>query len=226
MQGTSIFFTRNNRTKRNSSVLQKIVSEYGQEIPQSQTADNPMALFRFLHYCSVFPTTEQKRKQCVFASLFRVFIPLFRFLHYCSVFTTMEQKRNSVFLYHGCFCTSFPFFSQRNKKTEQCVFVSLFRVFVPLTHFFALPFPFFHGTVCFCNTVPFLHFCSVFPQQNKKRKSVFSYYCSVFSYHCSVFCTTVLFFPQQNSVFLYHCSVFALLFRSFYNGTKNGTVCF
>ena len=68
------------------SVFAKIVSEYDQEIPQSQTADNPMALFRsfaplfrFLHFCSVFSTTEQKTEQCVF-------VPLFRFLYYCSVF--------------------------------------------------------------------------------------------------------------------------------------------
>ena len=181
------------------------------------------------------------------------------------------------------FCTTVPFFPQRNKNGTVCFcitvpclstivpfFALLFR-FLPqrnknvtvcfcTTAVFALLFRFFftteqkNGTVCFCITVPcfrttdpfFLHylfrffteqcvfvtlfrFCTsvlCFPQQNKKRKSVFSYHCSVFSYHCSVFCTTVLFFPQQNSVFLYHCSVFALLFLSFHNGTKNGTVCF
>ena len=117
------FFHKKQQNKTKQFHFAKIVSEYGQEIPQSQTADNPMALFRFLHYCSVFPTTEQKRNS-VFLHHCSVFI------YHCSVFcttvpffTTTEQKRNSVFLYHGCFCTSFPFFFHNGTKKRNSVFL-------------------------------------------------------------------------------------------------------
>ena len=161
-------------------------------------------LFRFLHHCSVFSTTEQKTEQCVFVPLFRflhfcsvfsttehkteqcVFVPLFRFLHHCSDFCKNSEYDQEIsqsqtadnpmalfrVLHH---CSVFP---QRNKKTEQCVFVPLFR--------------FLHHCSVFSTTeqkteqcvfVPlfrFLHFCSVFPQQNKKGTVCF--------------CTTVPFF--------------------------------
>ena len=150
------------------------------------------------------------------------------FLHHCSVFFHNGTKNGTV-----CFCTT-------EQKTEQCVFVPLFRFLHHCSVFSTT-----EQKTELCVFVPlfrFLHHCSVFPQQNKKRNSVFLY-------HCSVFCTTVPFFPQRNkkrnSVFLYHCSVFftveqkngtvcfcttvpffAPLFRFFHNGTKNGTVCF
>ena len=173
-----------------------------------------MALFRFLHFCTVFfSTTEQKteqcvfvslfyvfrttvpffaplfrffhnrtkKEQCVFVSLFHVFVPLFCFLHHCSVFSTTEQKWNSVFLYHCfLFCTTVPFFPQKNKKKTGtvcfCITVPCFRTTVP---FFAPLFHFFTAEQKTeqCVFVPlfrFLHFCSVFPQQNKKWISVFS----------------------------------------------------
>ena len=121
------------------------------------------------------------------------------FLYHCSVFCTSVPffPQNSMFLYHcSVFAPLFRFFPQWNKKTEQCVFVPLFR---------------------FCTTVPF------FPQWNKKRNSVFLYHCSVF---CTTvpflpqrnkkngtvcFCITVPFF--------------SLLFR-FSTTEQNGTVCF
>ena len=236
-----------NKTKQSvvlyhCSVFAKIVSEYDQEIPQSQTADNPMALFRFLHFCSVFFDNGTKKLNSVF-------------LYHCSVFCTsvpffpqQNKKRNSVFcttvpffaplfrFFHNgtkkngtvCFCTTVPFFPQRTKKRNSVVL--------------------YHCSV-FCTSVPF------FPQRNKKTEQCvfvplfrFLHFCSVFStteqtteqcvlYHCSIFCTIVPFFPQRNkkrnSGTKTHCSVFcttvpffALLFLFFHNRTKNGTVCF
>ena len=68
-----------NKTKQcvflyDSSVFAKIVSEYDQEMSQSQTADNPMALFLFsLFFCTTVPFFHNgtKTEQCVFVPLFR-----------------------------------------------------------------------------------------------------------------------------------------------------------
>ena len=155
----------------------------------------------------------------VFVSLFRVFVPLFRFLHYCSVFS-LRNKNGKV-----CFCTTVPFlhffsvFSTTEQKTEQCVFVSLFSFFVPLFRFLhycsVFPQRNKNGKVCFCTTVPFLHFSSIFSATEQKRNSVF-------------FCTTV-FFTRNNGTKTEQC-VFAVLFRFFFfigdNGTKRNSVCF
>ena len=74
-------------------------------------------LFRFLPYCFVFSTTEQKRNSvfCTTVPCFCTTIPFLHhcsvFLHYCSVFSTTEQKRNSVFCTTvPCLCTTVLFF--------------------------------------------------------------------------------------------------------------------
>ena len=210
-------------------------------------------LFRFLHFCSVFSTTEQngtvcfcttvpffcttvpffpqrnKTEQCVFVPLFRFFALLFRF-------STTEQNQNGVFLYHcSVFCTSVPFFPQQTKK-RNIVFLNHCSVF-------------FHkgtknGTVCFCTTcfcttVPFFALLFHFFHNRTKNGTV-------------CFCTTVPFFAllfrffhnrtKRNSVCLYHCSfflhhcsvfstteqkteqcVFVPLFRLLHNGTKKNS---
>ena len=190
-----------NKTKQcvflyHCSVFAKLVSEYDQEIPQSQTADNPMTLFRFLHLSSVFSTTEQKNGTvcfCITVPCFRTtvpfFVPLFRFLHYCSVFSTMELKRNSAFSYHcSVFAPLFRFFLNRTKNGTVC--------FCTTVSFFCTIVPFFpqqnkNGTVCFCTTVSFfaLLFC-FFHNGTKTEQCVFV---ALFCY-----CTIVPFFPQQN----------------------------
>ena len=114
----------------------------------------------FLHCCSVFPQWD-KNGTVYFVPLFRVFVPLF------------------------CFCTTVPFF-HNGTKTEQCVFVPLFRCF-------------------------FLHFYSVFPQQNKNGTVFFVPLFRVFV-PLFRFCTTVPFF--------------ALLFRfSTTEQKRNGVFC-
>ena len=118
-------------------------------------------------------------------------------------------------------CTSCFCHKEQQNKNGTVFFVTLFRIFVPLSRFFT--------------TVPFFH-------NGTKTEQCILYHCSVFLYHCSVFvplfrfCTSVPFFAllfrfstmgqKRNSVFcttvpcfcttvlfLYHCSVFALLFR-------------
>ena len=117
--------------------------------------------------------------------------------------------------------------TKRSLTLEQNpVFVSLFRVFVPLFRFLHYCSVFSlrnkNGKVCFCTTVPFLHFFSVFSTTEQKTEqcvfvSLFSFFVPLFRFlhYCSVFpqrnkngkvcfCTTVLFctsvpfFPQQN----------------------------
>ena len=143
-----------------------------------------------------------------FVPLFRVFVPLFRFGELLFRFFHTEQRRNSmffplfcVFFYHcSIFCTTVLFvcccfcfflkeqlnhvvfhyrsvFSKRNNgtKSEQCVFVPLFL-------FFSYETTNKNGTVCFCTTVPFLLYCSVFVP--------------LFRFCITVpFYTTLLFFP-------------------------------
>ena len=137
-------------------------------------------------------------------------------------------------------------FSQQNKNGT-LYFVPLFRVFVPLFRFcttvtfFARLFGFstieqkrnsvFCTTVpCFCTTVPFSHYCSVFPQRNKSgtvclHTTVLGFFCTSvpFSHNrtkteCSVFCTTVPCFCTTVP-FLHFCSVFP-------QQNKNGPVYF
>ena len=124
-----------------------------------------------IQYCSMCSVVY-------FVPMFRVFVPLFRFcttvsfLHYCSVF-----------------CTTVPFF-HNGTKTEQFVFVPLFRLF--------------------CTSVPFSH-------NRTNMEQCILYHWSVFLYHCSVFCHTVSFFPQRNKngtvYFVPLFRVFVPLFR-------------
>ena len=157
-----LFFTT--EQKRNS-VFCTTVSCFRNTVP-----------FFALHF-RFFPQ-RNKNGTVYFVPMFRVFVPLFRFcttvsfLHYCSVF-----------------CTTVPFF-HNGTKTEQFVFVPLFRLF--------------------CTSVPFSH-------NRTKTEQCILYHCSVFLYHCSVFCTTVPFFPQRNKngtvYFVPLFRVFVPLFR-------------
>ena len=167
-------------------------------------------------HCSVFPQRNKKNGTVCFCTTVPFFAPLFRFFH-------NGTKNGTV-----CFCTTVPFFallfrfSTTEHKTEQCVFVPLFRFLHHCSDFCKNseydqeisqsqtadnPMALF----LFCTTVPFFH------NGTKKRNSVFLY-------HCSVFCTTVPFFPQRNknrnNVFLYHCSVFCTSVPFFHNRTK------
>ena len=181
---------------------------------------NSVFLYHCSVFCTSVPLFPQrnKKRNSVFLYHCSVFALLFRFLNHCSVFSTPDKKWNSVFLYHCsvflhfcsvfpqqnkigtvCFCTTvpffallFPFFHNRTKKTEQCVFEPLFRFFHKETKteqcVFVPVFRFFHkGTIkrnsVFCTTVPFFALLFYFFRNRKKRNSVLLYHYSVFSHN-------------------------------------------
>ena len=130
------------------------------------------------------------------------------FSYHCSVFCTTVPffpQRNSVFLYHcSVFCTTVPFFSTTEQKRKG-VCASLFCVFVTLFRF--------------------LHHRSVFfPQHNKKRNSVFVLLFNVFVplfrflHFCSVF-------PQRYKKRTVCFCITVLCFRTtvpfFHGGQRN-----
>ena len=178
----------------------------------------------FLHYCSFFCTTVpffpqwDKNRTLYFVQLHCVFVPLFCFFTIIPFFHNVTKTEQCVFVplfrFFLQFCSVFP---QQNKNGT-VYFVPLFRVFVPLFHFFTTV-PFIpqqnkNGTVYFvplfrvfvplfrfCTTVPFFfallfhffHYCSIFSTTEQKRNSVF--------------CTTVLCL-FTTVLFFHYCSIF------------------